>query len=192
MKKYGPAGMFFILAVLFSITTPAFAHKVNIFAYAEGGTVYTESYFPDGRKVREGLVEVYDSRGEKLLEGRTDQDGLFGFKSLGNGDLKIVITASMGHKNSYLLSSAEPAPAPDQPSVPETISERSEPAEVSLDRLKKVIDLSLDEKLKPIMRQLAAAREEEISFPEVIGGIGYIVGLTGILFYFLGKKKQSR
>lgn len=42
-------------------TSTAFAHKVNIFAYVEGDTVYTESYFPDGKKVESGLVEVYDS-----------------------------------------------------------------------------------------------------------------------------------
>ena len=44
----------------------AFTHKVNIFAYVEGDTVYTESYFSDGKKVEGGVVEVYDSEGNKL------------------------------------------------------------------------------------------------------------------------------
>lgn len=88
---------------LFSPVPSAFAHKVNIFAYVEGQTVYTESYFPDGRKVTEGVIEVYSSNGEKLLEGNTDKEGLFSFKLLKKQDLNIVIIASMGHRNSYLL-----------------------------------------------------------------------------------------
>ncbi|HHK60902.1 MAG TPA: carboxypeptidase regulatory-like domain-containing protein, partial [Desulfobacterales bacterium] len=60
-----------LLAVLYPLlaATNALAHKVNIFAYVEDGTVYTESYFPDGRKVQGGTVEVYDAAGKKLVSG---------------------------------------------------------------------------------------------------------------------------
>jgi nickel transport protein len=83
------------------------AHKVNIFAYVDGETVYTESYFPDGTPVKEGIVEVLDTGKEKLLEGKTDQQGLFSFTLTKKEDLLIVINASMGHKNSYLLKESE-------------------------------------------------------------------------------------
>ena len=92
---------------LLAISSFAFAHKVNIFAYVEGDTVYTESYFPDGKKVEGGRVEVYDSQGKKLLEGVTDAQGQFNFKPTKKDDLKIVINASMGHRNSYVLSRDE-------------------------------------------------------------------------------------
>lgn len=89
------------------ISSSAFAHKVNIFAYVEGDRVYTESYFPDGKKVKGGIIEVYDSQGKKLLEGTTDAQGQFNFKPTNKEDLKIVINASMGHRNSYVLSADE-------------------------------------------------------------------------------------
>ncbi len=92
---------------LLIMSPSAFAHKVNIFAYVEGDTVYTESYFPDGKKVQGGLVEVYDSQGKKLLEGITNDKGQFNFKSLKKDDTKIVINASMGHRNSCILSADE-------------------------------------------------------------------------------------
>ncbi|MFN2355138.1 MAG: carboxypeptidase regulatory-like domain-containing protein [Desulfopila sp.] len=95
-------GMFFVLAA------PAMAHKVNIFAYVEGDVVYTESYFPDGRMVENGTIEVLDASGNKLLEGTTDQEGHFFFPlPEKKEDLTIVINASMGHKNSYLLQKSE-------------------------------------------------------------------------------------
>jgi len=93
----------------FLILSPsAFAHKVNIFAYAEGDTVYTESYFPDGKKVKGGRIEVYDSQSKKLLEGVTNDEGQFNFSLLKKGDLKIVINASMGHRNSCVLLMEKP------------------------------------------------------------------------------------
>jgi nickel transport protein len=85
----------------------ALAHKVTLFAYAEAGTIYTESYFPDGRPVADGQVMVYDSGDTLLLEGRTDPEGLFSFPIPKVDDLKIVLDASMGHKNSFKLKKAE-------------------------------------------------------------------------------------
>ena len=92
---------------IFALSNTALAHKVNIFAYVDNGVVYTESYFPDGRPVENGAVEVYDSQGHKLLEGVSDKEGLFSFNIPKKDDLTIVINASMGHKNNYFLKKAE-------------------------------------------------------------------------------------
>jgi len=96
-----------IICLVFTGKTSAFAHKVNIFAYVEGDLVYTESYFADGHKVEKGTIEVYDSHKNKLLTGVTDKKGIFNFRPPKKDDLKIVIIAAMGHKNSYLLSEDE-------------------------------------------------------------------------------------
>jgi len=182
-----------ILSLLLTVTfLPVFAHKVNIFAYVEGDTVYTESYFPDGKKVKGGIVEVYDSQNNKLLEGKTDKDGQFNFKLPKKDDLRIVLIATMGHKASYTLSKDELS------DVPLTVnsnrsgyeeSETSQATQVDLDQIKTLIDNSLDEKLKPIMRELAKMQQKRISFTEIIGGIGYIFGITGIILYFANKKR---
>ena len=90
--------------MLFTLLTgTALAHKVNVFAYIEGNTVYTESYFPDGRAVEDGTITVIDSRKETLLEGRTDKEGLFSFAIPKKEDLVIILDAGMGHKNRFQL-----------------------------------------------------------------------------------------
>jgi nickel transport protein len=89
--------------LLFCLASPVLAHKVNIFAYAEGERVYSESYFPDGRPVSEGKVLVFDSQEQLLLEGQTDQAGLFQFKAPAAVDMTLEIDAGMGHKNQFLL-----------------------------------------------------------------------------------------
>jgi len=97
--------VFVFVSVLSSGT--ALAHKVNLFAYAEGGKVYSESYFPDGSPVEGGKVLVYDSQEKLLLEGVTDKKGLFSFAVPKVDDLTIVIEATMGHKNSFKLKKTE-------------------------------------------------------------------------------------
>ena len=187
-------GLLFLSFLVLIMDSPVFAHKVTIFAYVEGNMVYTESYFSDGTKVEGGTVEVYDSQGNKLLEGKTNKDGEFNFKPPKKDDLKIFLLASMGHRNSYTISADE---------LPENIGEEKlqkpelkesatqELAKVNLDQIKSIIDSSLDEKLKPIMRELAKSQQKKVSFTEVIGGIGYIFGIMGIILYFAGKKKGS-
>ena len=117
-KKFLKFSIYFILLCLFVIMTGSniFAHKVIIFAYLGGDTVYTESYFSDGKKVKDGEIIVYDSQGNKLLEGKTDKDGLFNFKLPKKDDLKIILNATMGHKNSYILSASEIPDIPEKSS----------------------------------------------------------------------------
>ena len=105
LLKYSVMMMGLLAAVLF--TTPACAHKVNIFAYVENGKIFTESYFPDGKKVEGGTIEVLDGKNRKLLEGKTDKEGKFSFPIPQKDDLTIVIDASMGHRNTFLLKKSE-------------------------------------------------------------------------------------
>ena len=94
-----------IVSLLLSGT--ALAHRVNLFAYVDGGKIYTESYFPDGKPVTGGKVLVYDSREKLLVQGITDKEGFFNFPIPAVDDLKIVIDATMGHRNSFELKKSE-------------------------------------------------------------------------------------
>jgi nickel transport protein len=95
------------LLLVLLLTVPAVAHKVNLFAYAEAGTIYTESYFPDGRPVAGGKVLVLDSNNQQLLAGTTDKEGRLNFKIPKLDELRIVIKATMGHKNDFILKKSE-------------------------------------------------------------------------------------
>lgn len=83
------------------------AHKVNVFAYAESGKIFIEGYFPDGKPVESGKIEVLDSQGRKLAEGVTDKEGKLSLPIPKREDLTIVLNASMGHKNTFTLKKEE-------------------------------------------------------------------------------------
>jgi len=94
-----------VVSALFA--TSSLAHKINVFAYAETGQVKTESYFADGRPVKQSRVMVYDSNDNLLLEGKTDDEGLFSFAIPKVDDLKVVVREILGHRNSFILKKSE-------------------------------------------------------------------------------------
>lgn len=188
-----------ILAVVLCFTLTwvpsVFAHKVYIFSWIEGDTVYTESYFSGKKKVIGGLIKVFDPSGKQLLEGKTNEKGEFSFKISKKTNLRIVLEATMGHRAEYILGADE---IPDTVERPEPIKEKDEsqassfPAiKVDMEQIRLVIEEALDARLKPIMRTLARIQKERRpGFTEIIGGVGYIFGLMGLILYFKGRKKS--
>jgi len=192
------------LILVLLVSSTALAHKVNVFAYAENGMVYTESYFSDGRKVIDSTVEVFDAQNNKLLlTGRTDKNGEFSFKIPEATGLRIVLTASMGHKNEYLLSEDEvrdaigiaKLPEKSPPEKMETEKRQAPPEKATQiydDRLELLMERIVEEKTAPIMKKLLKIEErmQKPSFQDIIGGLGYIIGLMGIGIYFKYKRKS--
>ena len=191
--------LIFIFLIIIMINISAFAHKVNIFAYVEEGKIYTESYFSDGKKCVESKIEVFDNQGNKLLEGLTDKEGMFSFEipaeDVIGGDLKLVLTASMGHRAEYIIRADELGDIKGliEEKIEEPVSVISpETSSVELKEIQSIIEDTLDEKLKPIMREIREikkSQEDRISPTEIIGGIGYIIGIFGIIAYFLSRKR---
>jgi len=171
----------------------ALAHKVYIFAWVEGDRVYTDSYFPDKKKVMGGLVSVFDPAGRKLLEGKTDEQGSFSFKIPQQSDLLIVLDATMGHRGEFTVkaeelpgSSSGAAPAPEKKEAVGAIQDKTN---TDLKTLERLIQDAVEAKLKPIERKLTRLEENQgPGFTEVVGGIGYIVGLMGIVLYFKNRR----
>ncbi len=104
----------------------AFAHRVNLFAYVDGGRIVTESWFSKSSRVRQGLIEVFDAAtGEKFLSGTTDDQGNFAFDippaaRQRKADLRITLKAGEGHANETVLKAEEylNAPVSDAPAPP--------------------------------------------------------------------------
>ena len=194
--------MVFALTLVFMALAPlALAHKVNVFAWVEGDTVHVEGYFAGNKKAQDSLVEVFDSTGKKLLDGRTDQQGEFAFKIPKITDLKIVLTASMGHRNDFVIPMSEleeVSPTKTTESGGHAVSEPAEQKIVSgqtasavdFAQMEAVLDKVLDRKLTTLSRLIRETRPEGPTVSEVIGGIGYIFGLMGVALYFISKKKN--
>jgi len=165
------------------------AHKITMFIYIDSsGMVHTETYFSDGTKAKNAKVRVYDNTsGKLLLQGHTDNKGIFNFKVPKITDLKIVVDAELGHrsvsviKKERLVGLKQSSTTSANPSASVSTSSCSA----------KELNSILDKKLKPLYSMLIDI-QQRLSKPtmaEVVGGIGYIVGIFGLIAFVLSRRK---
>ena len=191
-----------LVAALMLLTAgAALAHRVNVFAWVEGDTVFVECKYPDGTKVHEGVIRVLDSASKELLSGKTNDKGEFSFKVPKLDDLTVVLEAGMGHRGDWPLSrqdlspageapgqappaASQPAPKTEAPAAKELSPAAASPLPAGIDQ---AIEKALDKKLAPVMKMLAEMHEQKVRLTDVLGGLGYIFGLVGVAAYFKRK-----
>lgn len=211
---------FTVLAIVALITSsPALAHKVRIFAWDEGDTIHTESRFSGGKAARNSEVSVFENQSDTvLLSGKTDEQGYFSFTlpKTKATEIEIVVDSGDGHKNSWVhqISSqkTETTTAPTTSTGPNSqtapnintkenkISPTLEISSTSIStqaassingaELAVLIDNILEKKIAPIRRTLAENRNQGPTLQDILGGIGYILGLAGITAYFKSKNRR--
>jgi len=185
-----------VLSLFLADVPVAHAHKVYLFAWVEGDTVYTESYFSGKKKVIGGLVKVLDSSNREILKGKTNEKGEFAFKIPQETDLRIVLESSMGHRAEYLLKADE---ITGIETIPETKTGDSETKPISspgsiadIEQIRRLMEQVLDSRLKPISKRLSRIEEEKgPGLTEIIGGIGFIFGIMGVVLYLRARKKNN-
>uniref|UniRef100_A0A7V6CNE8 Uncharacterized protein n=1 Tax=candidate division WOR-3 bacterium TaxID=2052148 RepID=A0A7V6CNE8_UNCW3 len=162
-----------------------YAHKVNLFVYVKNNKVYCEGYYSDGKRVKGGVIEVYDQGKKKLLVGKTDEQGIFSFVPKTKKDLRIVLDAGIGHRAEAEIK-AEELPIIEE----ENKAEKEAAEKIKKEELEKLVSEIIDEKLTPIYELLLKAEKEKnkILLREIISGIGYILGIFGIISLFLKRK----
>jgi nickel transport protein len=198
------------MGILLGAPSAAWAHKVNVFAYVEGNTVVTESYFSDGHRCRESRIEVFDGEGTKLLEGTTDAEGVFSFQPPERTDLLIRLTATMGHQAEYTvpatdlpetLPTAQADPGKTKIEFNESVMEEldheaagqesTSQTPITQTELEALVERAVARQLAPIRRTIEEARNQR-RIADIVGGIGYIIGLMGVVLYFHARRRHGK
>jgi len=162
------------------------------------------------------IVEVVDKKtGEKLLEGKTDENGQFSFDIPRATSIKLILHAGTGHQNEYTLTEEEVREAmlradkeegklavKEKQTVPEekprkteqqaSIKHEKNSTHVPFQDIDAAIEKAIDKKLQPVMRILLNLQEksEKPGLTEILGGIGYIIGILGLIAYFKGRTRN--
>jgi nickel transport protein len=191
-----PRRLSFVIAIfLLFLSSPlsSWGHKVNLFAWVEGDKIFTDSFFSDGKKAVHSRIEVFDSSGKRLLVGKTDKEGMFSFKLPQKADLNIVLNASMGHRAVFKLPYREMAGVEEAGKNRATEKDTSIPAVpcMSKEEIRSLMEEILDQKLRPIHKRLVETERKGAGLTDILGGIGYILGMIGVAIYFSHRKKPQ-
>ncbi len=202
----------FIGFCLLSPASPAVAHRVLVYAYADGDILHTESKFVGSGAVQQGQVQILDQKtGRTLLSGTTDDQGKFSCKipteiAAQRLDLLITVEASMGHRGewqlkaeSYLPMATMAAPSAASMAPTATAPATSTPAApadsrtATIDRqvLEEILNQTMERQLSPIKGMLAESQRHQPTLTDIIGGIGYIMGIFGLLAYLQSRRKRN-
>jgi nickel transport protein len=187
----------FAILAIFLLPSFAFAHGVKVFAYVDGDTIRVEGQYSGGKKVDQGNVLVQDLQGNELLSGKTNEQGEYVFKIPVQTDLKIVLMDDQGHRAEWIVPASDMMHpiSKTETSVQDKNPQNQEKAGSSRlmarAELEAVIESVLDRKLEPVYKALADAHQQGPSLRDILGGIGYILGLVGIALYVQSRKNKG-
>jgi nickel transport protein len=205
-----------ILALLGGIgpAAPAAAHSVFVFAGVTDHRIQGEVYFRGGTPARDAKVTLLGPGGETLGNTTTDEKGEFTFAVRVRCDHKLIADVGEGHRAEFTVSAEElpddlPAPggAGSPPAKQPDHAEAASPHQpahnaappASTESLRTAPNAeSLKADLQALQRQIARLQkdlnrsESELRLRDILGGVGYILGIMGLVFYFLGVRRKEK
>jgi nickel transport protein len=210
MRKDGMA----ILAVLIVVLAAApavHAHKVKVFAWTEGPVISGYVYFPGGARAQNVRVVFYGPEDESLGETVTNKKGEFAFTAPYKCDYRVVADIGDGHQAEYTLPASElpddlavleggsnqaakeeaaSAPAMKKPPV-SGIRGEAAPTPFSDSRLAALVEKTVMKQVLPLREQIEQY-EEKVRLHDILGGIGYIIGIMGIVYYLKASARLKK
>lgn len=195
--------LLFALLALTAGRQAAYAHKLKLFATAEGNTIAGRVYFSRGQSARNVKVQVFGPQGRKLGETSTNDTGRFIFQAQFLCDHTFTAQTGDGHAASYTVKAEE---LPESLNPPGDVSaaaggsESTEVApladvraadEVKAARLQQMVERAVARQVRPLREELDA-HWEKVRLRDILGGIGYILGLAGIASYFLSRARSRK
>ncbi|HMT13984.1 MAG TPA: hypothetical protein PKE19_04465 [Aestuariivirga sp.] len=146
-----------IPALCLAFAAPALAHNMKVFAATSGSAITGKVYFVGGGAAMAVPVSLRSADGKTLATLTTAADGSFSFSPVPASVAAVVAEGGDGHMAEFPLTAAAPV----------TVA----PAAASQD--------ALAQGLRPLEERIDAL-ENTLRLRDVLGGLGYILGLFGL------------
>lgn len=171
-KKY-KYGLLCLLCITIHFPISVQAHRLIVKAYTNGDSIYAQGRTEDGSACRHSAALLQNSKGETLAQSVTNSNGQCAFPVQQETNLKVVIFGDMGHRGE---SAVIELPKTDQATNHHSQNDMAQ---------------IMDQKLAPLIAAIEHLQHEQehANVRDIIGGIGYIIGLVGMGLYFSSKKK---
>ncbi|MGZ9811426.1 cobalt ABC transporter permease [Pseudoroseicyclus sp. H15] len=174
----------------------ASAHNLILEAYVIGDAVEGEVFFSDGTMVGDAPVMVLGPDGETLGEVVTDEGGAFAFTPTESVDHLFRLDAGSGHVAEAMVAAADlpgglaPAAAGDAMASADPEAATAAPG-LDAEATAVLIAQAVRAETRP-MRQDWALYSAHTPLPVAMGGIGYILGLSGLCYFIVAWRRRRR
>jgi nickel transport protein len=154
---------------------PAWAHKFRLFAAVVGTEVQGQAYFSGGVHPADVTVELRTQSGAILAQGITDQNGSFTIPLPANAPTEnLSLQAKVdGHRAEWQLAPLTTEPPSQTPAPQTNLSESQVTA----------IEVALARQILPLRAQVDQL-ENTIWLHDILGGLGWLVGLAGLFVWW--------
>lgn len=182
------------------MTGQAFAHKVVSSGWTDGADIEGEVGFSNGDMAKEGtVVEVFDANDTKIGETVVKEDGLFRFTPTQAVAHTFVANLGAGHVARFTMEAdelpqigaAKATPSASTTTVDAPQGQATSQAQnLQTTDLQRMIAKTVRQEVQPLRKEIASYKEKN-NMQSILGGIGYIFGLTGIVFYIMARRKEK-
>ena len=170
-----------VLIALCAFANAAHAHKVNLFATLDGDKITGKAYFSNGEPVVDGVIRVSAPENTAIGETNTDQKGEFTWPVTAKGAHTFSLELEDGHAATFtvVLEPTSTQPVAEAP-LPEPTH-----------NLQRMMEAAVSRELIPLRKQIDAY-EQSVRLRDIIGGIGYIVGVFGLVAWLKARNARGR
>ncbi|MFP4028313.1 MAG: carboxypeptidase-like regulatory domain-containing protein [Candidatus Brocadiia bacterium] len=201
MRKLKTGSRFALLislfaAVLCSAPRTAMAHKMKVFASAEEEKIKGFIYFPGGGRATGVEVVLKAADGETLDRTKSDDNGEFEFTTGRRMSYRVICESPDGHRAQFEIAAEslpEDLPEPEKAKEPPGDEEKSPEEKTRAEgetKLKRIVEHAVQRQVRPLREELDRTRAK-IRLQDILGGIGYILGILGITSYLLSRSGKN-
>lgn len=180
-----------LAAALLAASPELGAHRLKVFAFAEAGRVEGSVYFVGGAAAPGASITVLGPDGEELASPEVNAAGEFAFQVADPVDHRIVAATGDGHQARWSVGAAELGFAAGTssrgPAGGAASRDGAPPAAGPPDDLAALVEQAVARQIVPLRRQLVAC-DEQARLRDVLGGLGYILGLAGLAAWWRSRR----
>ncbi len=191
-----------LMAILLLPGRPARAHRIFVYGYTSGEDLVVQCSWGNDRPVVHGKVQLLDPKSGKILAtGISNQQGISRLprpRTVPATGLLVVLEAGSGHRAVWKMdpqdlgvqsnTTVSSPPRQTAPAQPDTLP----PASGDLDKqaLARLIDASVARQIAPLQAMLARHVNRGPTLESILGGIGWLVGIGGLLAALRAREKN--
>lgn len=203
---------FIFLITAFFYAHHAQAHSVKVFAYPEGRVISGYGYFAGAGRTKKAKVVLMGADAREIAETEVNEKGEFQFEIPTYQDYKLRLDAGEGHIAFFKINkqnldeslfNVTPDPAqtgaatnppgqPGQIAASATMQNMAQSSGKMTNALTKAdIDQIIARHIRPLREQIEAS-DEKRRFNDILGAIGYIVGIMGLIAFWQARRDKNK